>query len=231
MTYDHLLLKNTRLSRGISLDRIAFDLCLAERQIHSIENNLKDYFYSDEIKLAAVKKYLRHLGLDESLVLNQTHHVEVCPTYSVSTKEVENLNPDDTVNHHGSSVTESRVEDKVKITNRTQSVNKSKAHEKNDLSLHPVIVLCADYIETHLGYKITLEDLALKTAYSARSIQVIFKKHFQLTPMEYVEERRLLKAKAMFDKFGLGKKVSKCSKRRSNFSFMGLVLLMSDSLH
>ena len=67
--YDFKLIKETRLAKGISAGNMAFDLCLAERQIHSIENNLPDYFYSPTIKLACIKKYAEKLGLDIELVL------------------------------------------------------------------------------------------------------------------------------------------------------------------
>ena len=57
LEYDYNLLKETRIRKNIRTSSIAFDLCLVERQIDSIENNSPDYFYSPAIKLACIKKY------------------------------------------------------------------------------------------------------------------------------------------------------------------------------
>lgn len=67
--YDYNLLKQTRLAKNISIENIAFDLCLAVRQIHSIEDNLLDHFYSPAIKLVCVKKYSEKLGINIDVVL------------------------------------------------------------------------------------------------------------------------------------------------------------------
>jgi AraC-like DNA-binding protein len=44
--------------------------------------------------------------------------------------------------------------------------------------------------------------------YSERSIQLIFKKHFNLTPFEYIEEQRLLKAYELIKKYKNTKNIS-----------------------
>jgi cytoskeletal protein RodZ len=69
----------------MTMDNVAFDLCLAPRQIHSIENNLPDFFYSSANKLTCIKKYAEKLGLDidEVLYLKETP----IKTTSKATKE------------------------------------------------------------------------------------------------------------------------------------------------
>ena len=199
MEYDHLLLKNTRLNQGIGTDKIAFDLCLSQRQIHSIENDIKDFFYSPELKLVSIKKYARHLGLDENKVLFQE----------------ENLSKD--LNKTHESVTEiSMSEDVVNVTLEdvvTTSSNPAKNLKQNklyrdDLAWHPIILLGVDYIKNHLTQKITLTDLVRATGYSERSIQLIFNKHFNLSPYEYIEEERLLRAKALILLHKLNRKIT-----------------------
>jgi transcriptional regulator with XRE-family HTH domain len=48
--YNFELLKATRLSKKISAQSMAADLCLAERQIISIEENSAQYFPSKSLK-------------------------------------------------------------------------------------------------------------------------------------------------------------------------------------
>ena len=48
--YNFELLKATRLSKKVSAQSIAVDLCLAERQIISIEENSAQYFPSKSLK-------------------------------------------------------------------------------------------------------------------------------------------------------------------------------------
>ena len=59
---------------------------------------------------------------------------------------------------------------------------------------HILIIKACEYIENNLSEKITLAHLTNCTGYSERAIQLLFKKHFKLTPFEYIEEQRLLKA-------------------------------------
>ena len=61
--YNFELLKATRLSKKISAQSIAFDLCLAERHIKSIEENSTQYFPSESIRISSIKKYALALGL------------------------------------------------------------------------------------------------------------------------------------------------------------------------
>ena len=61
--YNIELLKATRLSKKISAQSIAFDLCLAERHIKSIEENSTQYFPSESIRISSIKKYALALGL------------------------------------------------------------------------------------------------------------------------------------------------------------------------
>jgi len=62
---------------------------------------------------------------------------------------------------------------------------------------HNLIDKACEFIKDNLHKKIILEHLVSHTGYSERSIQLIFQKHFKLTPFEYIEEQRLLKAFAL----------------------------------
>jgi cytoskeletal protein RodZ len=68
-SYNHKLLKQTRVKKGISLLDIANQLCLAERQIFSIEENSSEYFPSPTLKLVCVRKYAKLLDLNLSEVM------------------------------------------------------------------------------------------------------------------------------------------------------------------
>ena len=84
-TYNFELLKATRLSKKISAQSIAADLCLAERQITSIEENSVQYFPSKSLKYASLKKYIAALGLNlEDVIFNFN---EVDPTPSLLKKQ------------------------------------------------------------------------------------------------------------------------------------------------
>jgi len=61
--YNFRLLKETRLSKKITAYSIAADLCLAERQIISIEENSVQYFPSASTRSSSIKKYALALGL------------------------------------------------------------------------------------------------------------------------------------------------------------------------
>ena len=61
--YNFALLKETRLSKKITAYSIAADLCLAERQIISIEENSVQYFPSASTRSSSIKKYALALGL------------------------------------------------------------------------------------------------------------------------------------------------------------------------
>ena len=61
--YNFALLKETRLSKKITAQSIAADLCFAERHIISIEENSPRYFPSLSTRITSVKKYALALGL------------------------------------------------------------------------------------------------------------------------------------------------------------------------
>jgi cytoskeletal protein RodZ len=73
ITYDYLIFKKTREAKKLSLADIAYQLCLGERHIVSIEENRCDYFLSPEIKLVAIKKYAKVLNLDLSKVVGHVN--------------------------------------------------------------------------------------------------------------------------------------------------------------
>ena len=80
-TYNFELIKATRLSKKISAQSIAADLCLSERQIISIEENSLQYFPSKSIKYAALKKYILALGLNLKDVIQNFNEVDPIPSY------------------------------------------------------------------------------------------------------------------------------------------------------
>ena len=61
-------------------------------------------------------------------------------------------------------------------------------------SKHPAIKLAQEYIDLKLSTKITMGDLRAFTGYSERTLQLLFKKQFNKTPFEYIEEQRLFRA-------------------------------------
>ena len=62
--YNFNLLKQTRIKSGISILDMANKLCLAERQILSIEENRTDHFPSLTLKMVCVKRYAKTLDLN-----------------------------------------------------------------------------------------------------------------------------------------------------------------------
>jgi cytoskeletal protein RodZ len=82
--YNFELLKETRSNKKITAQSIAADLCLAERQIISIEENSLQYFPSKSLKYASLKKYIAALELNvEDVILNFN---DVDPTPSLLKK-------------------------------------------------------------------------------------------------------------------------------------------------
>ncbi len=59
---------------------------------------------------------------------------------------------------------------------------------------HPLLTSACEYIKINLHLKISMLDLKRHTKYSERSLQLLFKKHLNKSPFEYIEEQRLLKA-------------------------------------
>jgi len=77
--YNSELLKATREKKKISAQSIAADLCLAERQIISLEENSVQYFPSKPLKYASLKKYILALGLNLEDVIHNLNEVEPIP--------------------------------------------------------------------------------------------------------------------------------------------------------
>ena len=71
LEYNCDLLRTTRESKKITAHSIAVDICLAERQIKSLEENSLQYFPSQSIKYLALKKYIVALGLKiDDIIVN-----------------------------------------------------------------------------------------------------------------------------------------------------------------
>lgn len=197
MEYNYQLLKKARLEKGISVEQLAFDLCLSRSQIESIENNLPDFFYSQEIKLTCIKKYALSLGLDLEGVLNH------------SQKSTSETNQDLTQIHLPKPSPLSSPLNLAKMDERPSLAQNHSRHKRvRNYSNHDIVKKATQYIDEHLPNKITLQHLTAVTNYSERSIQLIFQKHFQQTPFEYIEEQRLLKAKALIESHGQSKKLA-----------------------
>lgn len=78
--YNFELLKATRLSKKVSAQSIAADLCLGERHIISIEENSLQYFASKSLKYASLKKYIAALGLKNEDVIHSFNEVDPIPS-------------------------------------------------------------------------------------------------------------------------------------------------------
>ena len=78
--YNFELLKATRLSKKISAQSIAADLCLSERHITSIEENSLQYFASNSLKYASLKKYIAALGLKNEDVIFNFNDIDPIPS-------------------------------------------------------------------------------------------------------------------------------------------------------
>ena len=85
---------------------------------------------------------------------------------------------------------------------------------------HILITKACEYIENNLSEKITLAHLTYCTSYSERAIQLLFKKHFKLTPFEYIEEQRLLKAHVLIKQYKQSKKTTDIA-REVGFRHLG----------
>ena len=73
---------------------------------------------------------------------------------------------------------------------------------------HPALQIACDFIEANLQLKISMLDLKHHTKYSERSLQLLFKKHLNKSPFEYIEEQRLLKAHELIKQFKQSKKTT-----------------------
>ena len=78
--YNFDLLKATREKKKITAQSIAADLCLAERQIISIEENSAQYFPSKSLKYACLKKYIAALGLKNEDVIFNFNDIDPIPS-------------------------------------------------------------------------------------------------------------------------------------------------------
>ena len=78
--YNFALLKKARESKKITAQSIAADLCMAERQIISIEENSVQYFPSRSLKYAALKKYIVALGLNLEDVIHNFNEIDQIPS-------------------------------------------------------------------------------------------------------------------------------------------------------
>ncbi len=80
LEYNCDLLRTTREKKKITAQSIAFDLCLSERHIKSIEENSLQYFPSESLKYASLKKYIVALGLKNEDVIVNFNEVDPIPS-------------------------------------------------------------------------------------------------------------------------------------------------------
>ena len=80
LEYNCDLLRTTREKKKITAQSIAFDLCLSERQIISIEENSLQYFPSESLKYTSLKKYIAALGLKNKDVIFNFNEVDPTPS-------------------------------------------------------------------------------------------------------------------------------------------------------
>jgi len=73
---------------------------------------------------------------------------------------------------------------------------------------HPLLTSACEYIEINLHRKIKMLELKQHTKCSERSLQILFKKHLNQSPFEYIEEQRLLKAHELIKQFKQSKKTT-----------------------
>ena len=85
---------------------------------------------------------------------------------------------------------------------------------------HPALQSACDFIKANLHLKISMLDLKHHTKYSERSLQLIFKKHLNKSPFEYIEEQRLLKAHELIKQYKQSKKTTDIA-REAGFRHLG----------
>ena len=73
---------------------------------------------------------------------------------------------------------------------------------------HPLLISACEYIEINLHRKIMMLELKQHTKCSERLLQMIFKKHLNKSPFEYIEEQRLLKAHELIKQYKQSKKTT-----------------------
>ena len=85
---------------------------------------------------------------------------------------------------------------------------------------HPALQSACDFIKANLHLKISMLDLKHHTNYSERSLQLIFKKYFNKSPFEYIEEQRLLKAYELIKQYKDSRKTTDIA-REVGFRHLG----------
>jgi len=85
---------------------------------------------------------------------------------------------------------------------------------------HPLLISACAYIEINLHRKIAMLELKQHTKCSERSLQLIFKKHLNKSPFEYIEEQRLLKAYELIKQHKQSKKTTDIA-REVGFRHLG----------
>ena len=85
---------------------------------------------------------------------------------------------------------------------------------------HPALQNACDFVKANLHLKISMLDLKHHTKYSERSLQLIFKKHLNQSPFEYIEEQRLLKAHVLIKQYKQSKKTTDIA-REVGFRHLG----------
>jgi transcriptional regulator GlxA family with amidase domain len=73
---------------------------------------------------------------------------------------------------------------------------------------HPLLISACEYIEINLHRKIMILELKQHTKCSERTLQLIFKKHLNKSPFQYIEEQRLLKAHELIKQYKQSKKTT-----------------------
>ena len=77
--YNFSLLKQKRIELGLSASDVAYKLCLAERQIISIEQNRPDHFPSQTLKIVCIKKYAKALDLHPEDIIPNLNDIDPIP--------------------------------------------------------------------------------------------------------------------------------------------------------
>jgi len=85
---------------------------------------------------------------------------------------------------------------------------------------HPLLISACEYIEINLHRKIMMLELKQHTKCSERSLQMLFKKHLNKSPFEYIEEQRLLKAHELIKQHKQSKKITDIA-REAGFRHLG----------
>ena len=85
---------------------------------------------------------------------------------------------------------------------------------------HPLLTSACEYIEINLYRKIMMLELKQHTKCSERSLQMLFKKHLNKSPFEYIKEQRLLKAYELIKQYKQSKKTTDIA-REVGFRHLG----------